>query len=270
MAHGHHVEAGQARGVLGGVADRRRGEHERRVGPVVGADPAQPAQHLGDVGAEDAAVVVALVDHDQVERAEEPAPPVVPRQEGAMEHVGVGQDVLAVLARPVALVEGGVAVVGGDPDPEPERRDPGELVLGERLGRADVERGGAALALASAPLEDRGERGQLVGERLAGRRTGGQDDVLAAARGLGRDRLVAPQLVDAAPAERRHDVGVCPRRPGSGAGPRAAAAPGGVAGSRRGPVPGPGGARAAATPERAARSTRPSTDPSTTPATTAV
>ena len=80
---------------------------------------------------------------------------------------GLVEHVLAVLARPVAFVEGRVAVVGGDPHPEPQRRDPGELVLGERLGRADVERGGAALTLASAPLEDRGERGQLVGERLA-------------------------------------------------------------------------------------------------------
>ncbi len=199
--------------MLGGVPDRRRGEHEGRVGAVVGAHPAKPTQHLGDVGPEDTAVMVTLVDHDQVERPEQPAPAVVPGEERPVEHVGVGEDVLPVLARPVALVAGGVSVVGRDPHAEPERPDRCELVLGERLGRADVERRGAALTPPSATLEDRGEGGQLVGERLAGGRTGREDDVLSGAGGLGGDGLVAPQVVDAAPPERRHHLRVRPVGP---------------------------------------------------------
>ena len=115
-----HVETGEPRRVLGRVAHGGRGQHERRVGAVDRADPAEAAQHLGDVGAEDAAVVVALVDHHEVERPEQSRPAVVPREQRAVEHVGVGEDVLAVLAGPVALVVRRVAVVGGDAHPEPE------------------------------------------------------------------------------------------------------------------------------------------------------
>ena len=61
------VEPGQPRGVhlgLGRPSPRPARTSGRRRSAR--ADPSQPAQHLGDVGAEDAAVVVALVDHDVV------------------------------------------------------------------------------------------------------------------------------------------------------------------------------------------------------------
>ena len=44
--------------------------------------------------------------------------------------------------------------------------------------------------------------GQQVAQRLARRGAGGQHDVLAGVRGLGRDRLVHPGLADPAGAER--------------------------------------------------------------------
>ena len=62
-----------------------------------------------------------------------------------MEHVGVGQDVFAVLASPVALVVRRVSVVSGDPDPETEIGHRRELVLGQGLGGTDVESGGPTL-----------------------------------------------------------------------------------------------------------------------------
>ena len=87
------------------------GQQEDRVGAVAGAQPAQPAQHLGDVGAEDAAVGVALVDDDVPQRAQEGGPAGVGGQDAAVQHVGVGQDVVGVLADPLALLDGRVAVV---------------------------------------------------------------------------------------------------------------------------------------------------------------
>ena len=70
----HVLEPGQALGELDRVGDRRRGEQEARLGAVGGRDPAQAAQHVGDVRAEHAAVHVRLVDDDEREVART-APP---------------------------------------------------------------------------------------------------------------------------------------------------------------------------------------------------
>ena len=42
-----------------------------------GAHPTEPPQHLRDMGTEHAAVVMTLVDDDQVERPEQTGPPFV-------------------------------------------------------------------------------------------------------------------------------------------------------------------------------------------------
>ena len=143
-----HVEPGEPMGVHLGLGDGGRGEHERRVGAVRRAHPPQPPQHLRDVRAEHAPVVVALVDHDVVQRAQELRPAVVGGQQGPVQHVGVGQHVLGVVAGPLPLLARAVAVVGGDADVEPQRLEPGQLVLGQRLGRAEVEGRRAALLAA--------------------------------------------------------------------------------------------------------------------------
>ena len=135
------------------------------------------------------------------------------------------RDVLGVVAGPLALVAAAVAVVGGDPYVESQRADPGQLVLGQCLGRREIERGGAAFASGAAAPESSGQRGELVGQRLAGRRTGGQDDVLPRVRRVGGGRLVQPGLVDAAAPEGLDDRGrgpVGPRCRASPAGPPAA------------------------------------------------
>ena len=57
---------------------------------VVGADPQQTAENVGDVAAEQAAVCVKLVDHDDPQLFEQLEPLGVVRQDRSVEHVGVG------------------------------------------------------------------------------------------------------------------------------------------------------------------------------------
>ena len=59
--HGHRL-AEQGRAELAGVRDRRRREHELRLGAVDAREPPQPPQDVRDVRAEHAAVDVRLVD----------------------------------------------------------------------------------------------------------------------------------------------------------------------------------------------------------------
>ena len=113
VGDGDDLEAGEPGRRDLGLGDGGRGQHEGGLGAVQRRHPTQPSHDLGDVGAEDAAVVVALVDHDVAQRAEEPRPAGVVGQQRAVQHVGVGEDVLAVVARPLAHLRGRVAVVGG-------------------------------------------------------------------------------------------------------------------------------------------------------------
>ncbi len=68
------------------------------------------------MAAEDAAVVVELVDDDVLEVLEELDPLRVVRQDAGVEHVGVGQDDVAAGPDGLAGVLGRVAVVGEDAD----------------------------------------------------------------------------------------------------------------------------------------------------------
>ncbi len=69
LGHRVHRQPGEPPGRGRRFGHGRRGEDEGGAGPVQRAHPAQPAQHLRDVGAEDAAVVVALVDDHVAQRA---------------------------------------------------------------------------------------------------------------------------------------------------------------------------------------------------------
>ena len=184
--------ADQALGELLGVGDRRRGEDEARLGAVDRGDPAQPAQDVGDVGAEDAAVDVRLVDDDVAEPRQHLAPVLVVGQDADVEHVGVGQDQVgaapdrgALLARRVAVVDRVPEAAGGDLD------ELARLVLGQRLGRVEVERPRVRVA------GDRVEHRHVEGERLARRGAAGDDHVLglgsrAAPRAGARRACVTP------------------------------------------------------------------------------
>ena len=87
-----------------GIADRRAREAERRVRAVVLADPPEPAQHVRDVAAEDPALRVQLVDHDVAQPHHERGPPLMRRQDPDVQHVGIGEHDVGVLAGPAAVV----------------------------------------------------------------------------------------------------------------------------------------------------------------------
>ena len=149
--------AGEHRGELGRVPDRRRAADDDRVAAVVGADPEQPAQDVGDVAAEHAAVGVQLVDDDVAELLEQLEPLGVVGQDRRVEHVRVGDHDLAGRPDRRADRRRRVAVVGRGRDRQPGRRrqlaELGHLVLAERLGREQEQR----------------PRGRVVGDGLQDR-----------------------------------------------------------------------------------------------------
>ena len=76
----------------GGAAD------ELRIRAVEFADAAQAAEHVGEVAAVDAAVVVQLVDDEVAEVLERLRPVRVVRQDAAVQHVRVGEHDVRALA----------------------------------------------------------------------------------------------------------------------------------------------------------------------------
>ncbi len=135
-------EAAQLGGQLTRVADGCAREAERRRGSIVLTEASQPAEHVGDVAPEDAAQGVQLVDHHVPEPEQEVGPTRVRREDPHVEHLGIGEDHVGVLAGPGPVVGGGVTVVGDSPQsghqPGPQRA---ELVLRERLRREHEQRG---------------------------------------------------------------------------------------------------------------------------------
>ena len=210
---GQDVQTSEPPGGHCGIGHRGRREDERRVRAVQRADPAEAAQHVGDVGAEDPAVVVGLIDHDVLQRAQESGPSGVPGQQRPVQHVGVGQDVLAVVAGPVALLARTVAVVGREPYVDVEGEQARQLVVSQCLRGGQVEHSGPTFPACTAAFPDARECRQLIGEGLAGRRPGRQDDVVAGMRGVGGGGLVPPGTLDPASCVRRAEVVRHPCRP---------------------------------------------------------
>ena len=208
------LEARQGLGQIDGVGDRRRRQQEPRLGAVDGGGPAQPAQHVADMGAEDAAVHVRLIDHDEGQIGKEVPPRGVVRQDPDVQHVRVGDDEVAALADRRALVARGVAVIDRGADllaqAEPVQRP--RLVLGQCLGRVQVERAGGAVG------GEHLEGGELKAQRLA--RRGARGDHGRAVEGLEqRLGLVCVEVLDPGVVKSLGDgpaelVGIETRRPG--------------------------------------------------------
>ncbi|CAB5033782.1 unannotated protein [freshwater metagenome] len=89
---GDRFEACKPLSQLDRVGDRCAGQKKARFGAVGACDPAQASQHVCDMRAEDAAVDVGLVDHDDGEVGEEVTPGLVVGEDSDVEHVGVGED----------------------------------------------------------------------------------------------------------------------------------------------------------------------------------
>ena len=141
-----HANAGQPLGGDLGVGGRRRGQQEDRIGAVARRDTAESTDHRCHVRSEEAAVVVHLVDDDVTEPAQEGRPARVPGEHGVMQHVGVGEHDVGVVAHPLALLARGVAVVGRDAQAiDVECIDPPTLVGSQRLGGTEVEHRRATL-----------------------------------------------------------------------------------------------------------------------------
>ena len=167
---------------------------------------------LGDVAAEDAAEGVQLVEHDEAKPPEEGRPTLVVRQQPGVQHLRVGEHDRRVLAHPGALLGAGVAVVGAGHHPgQLEGGERAELVVGQRLGGEQRERGARADRVAGR-LRDR----HLVAERLARRGARRDDHRVAGAGRLDRLDLVRPeragQSIGDGVGQRAGELGV-PRRP---------------------------------------------------------
>ena len=88
----------QRLGQLLRIGDRCRPTNELRLRTVELADAPQPAQHVGQVAAIDAAIVVQLIDHDVAQVFEALRPFGVMRQNAAVQHVGIGEHHVGPLA----------------------------------------------------------------------------------------------------------------------------------------------------------------------------
>ncbi len=199
----HVLQARQALGQLDRVGDRGRGEQEARGRAVGRRDPAQAAQHVGDVRAEHAAVDMGLVDDDDREVREQLGPGGVVGEDADVEHVGVGEhdvrppaDVRARLARGVAVVDRRAHAPG-----QAEGRERARLVLGERLRRVEVQRAGFRVAA------EHVERRQVEAQRLARGGPGG-DDRRPVPGGVDRLRLMGVEAFDLQAGERVEHFGV--------------------------------------------------------------
>ena len=213
----HDVQAGQPRREDLRIGHGGRGEDEHRVGTVEGADPPQPAQDVGDVGAEHPAIVVALVDHDVGQPAERAGPPGVSRQDRVVQRVGVGQQIVRVVTGPGPLLAGVVAIDRRRPGEGRCPREPAQLVGRQRLGRGEVEHRRTPVApqrAAGASRRQRGERRRLERQRLSRCGAGRDDGVSPLPDVVQRLGLVPPQGGDAVGGIHGAHLGVDPRRPG--------------------------------------------------------
>ncbi len=155
------------------------------------------------MGAEDASVDVGLVDHDDREVREQLRPGPVVGQDADVEHVGVGEHDVGFAADLGARLLGRIAVIDRGPDTlrQPEAGQRPRLILGQRLGRIEVERSRSRLAA------EHLDRGQVEAHRLA-RGGAGRDDHRSLPGCLQRLRLVAVELLDAKSAQRGQQLGV--------------------------------------------------------------
>ena len=189
-----HRALQQALRVLPGVRDRRGAADEDRIPAIEAADPDQAPEHVGQVGAEHAAVDVELINHDVLEVREELLPLRVVGKNSGVEHVGIRDHDVALSADRLPGVVGGVPVVGEGPDVGLHLADQAvdfvHLVLGEGLRREKIQ--GAGFRLFEDFLQDR----QVVAQGLAAGRRGDQNDALAFPDQVHGLRLVAVKPAD--------------------------------------------------------------------------
>ena len=191
------LEAGEIVRVLMRIADGGRSQYELRIRAVERRDPAEPAQDVGDVAAEDTAVGVGLVDDHVFEVEQEIVPSLVAGQHGQMDHVWVGEQQARFLPGGVSGGCRSVPVVGGDLDlPSSQRAKAPELVLGESLGGIQVD--SPRPGISQEAVDDR----KIEAQALAGGSAGGDHEMLTALGRVPALCLMGPQLSDALGCQR--------------------------------------------------------------------
>ena len=126
--------------------------------------------------AEHPSVDMAFVDHDVAQRPHERRPSLMAGKQRVMHEVGVGQDVLTVVADPAPFIRWGVTVVGRCAEPgDGQSRQARHLVGGQSLGGTQIKSRGTPTGRGSGTIDEGGEHGQEKAEALA-RRSAGRDD----------------------------------------------------------------------------------------------
>ncbi len=180
-----------------GIGDRGGTGYDLGAGSVEFAHPFQPAEDLGEVGAENPPIGMEFIDHHKAEIAEEHLPLGVEGKKAQMDHVRVGNDDrgkgLPDFFPPVA---GGVPVIdlGLERKAGLERGDElaegFELVLLQGLQGKEVKRFGIRIG------EQILHHGKVVGQRLPAGRGSGDDHVLSLPNLLYGFRLMGIEPAD--------------------------------------------------------------------------
>ncbi len=185
--------------MLARVGHRRRAADKDGVCPVEAADADQPADDVGKMRAENAAVNVQFIDHDVFEVHEKLLPLGVVRQNAGMQHVRIGDDDVALPADGPTRVVGRVSVVGKGFDIGLQICNQAvgfvHLVLCQRLGGKHIQ--SPRFRLVENTLQHR----QIVAKRLTAGSRRHQHDILSVADKTHRLSLMPVEAFHAPPGQ---------------------------------------------------------------------
>ena len=157
----------------------------------MGCQPSESPENHGDMGSEDSPQGVDLIHHHVREAMEEVRPAIVEREDGDVQHVGVGEDHVGSATNTGPLVVRRVSVIDRCSDfRQVESIQRSRLVLCKGLGRVDEQRG--PLGVLKRGFDDR----DLEAKRLAGGRACGQHDMVAGTNQFDGLHLMAVEPVD--------------------------------------------------------------------------
>jgi hypothetical protein len=135
-------EADKHSSVFGRVGDGGGAENELRRCPVKLTKTTETPQDVGDVGAENTPINVGFVYDHEAEIVEKAGPSLVVGQDAEVQHIRVAQNDACLLFNGGSLVCRSVTIKGGAKRGVGEFAETSELVLGESLGREEIERPG--------------------------------------------------------------------------------------------------------------------------------
>ena len=121
------------------VGHRRRRPHHRGPRPIQRRHPQQTAQHQRHMRPEHTSVPVRLVNNHKPQVLKPPAKPLMTRQNAAVQHIGIGENDVAVLPGPLPVRLRGVAIETARPHPlQRQRHELRQLIVPQRLRRGNI------------------------------------------------------------------------------------------------------------------------------------